>query len=348
VEQIYNFQYKNNGLAHDEEVLPDDLVTNNKIIEIFKLTHRDKVFKCESMNKREFFSSLYENFKLYFHMIKIELNTFASRIKLLFLRFSDIINGKSKYQFSYLSCQKHEEQTFDNIVGTYKEVYCNVCRIYSCFHSIGTKQFDNPENYNINGYTCSYRSILDFSYRRYSKNSPDSDMRKELTELVVTFNTIIQNHNLTKHESLTKITEATLSEDQLPEDYKPCSSFCYKNFLHLNEEKKNEIYILYKNYKMKPIAESYIMKLCEIFKYDPCNIRLFLSQFYQIDYKNIECTIIYFFLLNINFENLINKNMKYFSCWTKKKSCKKKKRKVNQISGKRLKHINRYFEESKK
>ena len=96
-----------------------------------------------------------------------------------------------------------------------------------------------------------------------------------------------------------------------------CSDNCYLNFLYSTNEEQMDTYAKFRNLKINEIDEFYFLKFITIFQFDPC---LISKQFLLIksgSYNNniiinepsslaVDCLIIYFQILNLNFKSIMN------------------------------------------
>lgn len=63
----------------------------------------------------------------------------------------------------YLSIKKTEAISFENVIGTYKQLFCSVCSTYCCnLHNIKEDNFcfDNPEIHKMDNFLHSYKSLI--------------------------------------------------------------------------------------------------------------------------------------------------------------------------------------------
>ena len=86
------------------------------------------------------------------------------------------------------------------------------------------------------------------------------------------------------------------------EDKKPCSGFCYKNFLLCDEKLHDDTYSALKEKQFPEIYELLLIKFLLILKFDPCHIYKLIKVFTK-DVPNFEinCTDIYLHLLSKKF-----------------------------------------------
>ena len=86
------------------------------------------------------------------------------------------------------------------------------------------------------------------------------------------------------------------------EDKKPCSGFCYKNFLLCDEKLHDDTYSALKEKQFPEIYELLLIKFVLILKFDPCHIYKLIKVFTK-DVPNFEinCTDIYLHLLSKKF-----------------------------------------------
>ncbi len=74
------------------------------------------------------------------------------------------LNGDFLKTYSYyLSIKKTDEISFENLIGTYKQLFCSICSTYCCnLHNIKEDNFcfDNPEIYKMDNFMHSYKSLV--------------------------------------------------------------------------------------------------------------------------------------------------------------------------------------------
>jgi hypothetical protein len=269
----------------------------------------------------------------------------AIRLKQIFYRnFPKINRHIEKNFFNHLSCTKKEEKIFNNIVGTYKELYCPICYKFDCkIHGINTeeKEFDNPIYYDIKEYLSSYKFLIEYSIYKLGSNKTNSYLDKMISDCSTIYNDIINKNDSLKHFSKIETDSTKININ----DITPCSRYCYKNFFEISNKKKKELFEKYWRNALGEINDLYFNKLVQIFNYNPCNIFLLLNTFnYNNKISIIECTIIYFKLLKIPIENIIKENIDYFKL-CKRINSKKYKSKQH-LSNEVVTHIQKQAKES--
>ena len=84
-----------------------------------------------------------------------------------------IINFKFKILSYYLSIKKTDEVSFENLIGTYKQLFCSICSTYCCnLHNIKEDNFcfDNPEVHKMDNFLHSYKSLIYTSMLSHTLN----------------------------------------------------------------------------------------------------------------------------------------------------------------------------------
>lgn len=317
VNQLWREEKKENGDSQENLIssliddfslsLDDDALTNYLIIEILKT--------CKKLE----FQELYEKANHFFRSIIFnDLNPsfFNKRVLKIFDRAFVFV----PCEYFYLSCQKKEKKIFNNIEGTYKELFCNICSVYDCkIHLIlRVKNFDCEHSYNVNEFIKTYKTMIEYSIAAKSENETNFT-RMILSKVEIFNNEIFKKLNIQKY----KINPRIDFEDI---DNNNCGDKCFKNFLKLSDKCKDEIYSKYfknkninrnnhqeeqdeeevLNHHLGRIAELFFSKFFHIFKYDPCTIKLALNTlgnkpliFNENFTNNLHCTDIYFKLLSV-------------------------------------------------
>jgi hypothetical protein len=328
-----------------EDEFSDDLITNNRIIELFKVCN--KYYREE---KKASFESMFYWFKELFKFRYISKESFCKRIKKNFLR--QFNNFSRPSLFYYLSCKNNEEKSFNNIVGTYKELFCNICFEFHCnIHGTSSKEFDSKDSYDIKDYYTTLQRLMG----NIHKINLRDEWPAQYNSLLKDVDTLLIQKNIKNKTKITKPKIKELSKNGnntvkithkglISHTY--CSQFCYKN---LNSLSKSAVTNLFSKYFLKDfqignsIQTLYMLKLFSLFKFDPCLILKVLNIFLNI--TEIECTLIAFYLINniMKMEELLP----YYKLYKKALYFNKKNTgKQVKISKQRLENINEQIKNS--
>jgi hypothetical protein len=342
---------------NSEGIIPDDLVTNCIITEIIKESMRKEKKKRQSdLNnstggKGELLDIFYDKFKHKFPLqFNIQKNTFKIRVRTLFNRITANNNHTNQAKFYYMSCVITEEKKFNNIVGTNKQIYCCICFIYDCkVHGIKIdKDFDNPDCYTLKDSIKTFREIHDLSYQAMTKTIKSDNMfyERKINNNIKEYNALIKHFKL---DSLGMGTnEIKLNDSEkltLDIEIETCSKYCYKNFLQIGDDKKNQIWNEH-NYQFSETYELYFGKLFEIFKYNPCMIFKCLKMLENNRHVLLECTNVYIRLISNAFsiDKIITKiNVDYNNMIRREKVGKNR----NNMNMERIRKIKKNMLESK-
>lgn len=321
-----NFFYRYYGEEKIEEVtkkiksipielvneIPDDLLSNLMFLSLLSVFPDIKELKNEIINL--------------FGLKKVTSRTINKRIKKLFDRYHLLVKS-NKNIFYHMSCGANEPKEYENLIGTNKQLFCALCWIYDChLHQQPESSFDSPQCYNVKEYLKTYRTINEASFKvikEYYPNLEEGLQQNELFNKINSncekYNSIIQDYKLghfsgyinlfeDKNSINTSInniisqingTSTEIGPQETPSDC--CTEFCYKNFLKLSNETKLKICKQMKG-PLPNIYELYLVKLVQIFKYDPCAISKAMKLITLDDQTDsssiIECYVIYLRLIS--------------------------------------------------
>lgn len=307
VNQHYENNIKNQNDKF-EDFLSDDLVTNVLMLQFAKSTLEViKNKKYNNEDEKDGFMHTYYTLFRFSNRKKFTENTLRNRLIKIHDRFNDKI-VKEENLFFHLSCKENEEKVFNNIVSTYKELFCQICLIFDCrIHSAKqVHNFENPNDLDILGYLNTYKLLL--THTEIKLNSTISDISLYFPKIV---KSQLENLDL----FLKKTKNLNISLKKIPiYDENVCSNFCWKNFLKINDNKKEELFYKFQNYKFNNVVDLYLEKMIKVYKFNPCLIYQNIVVFHDERGKNfMECTIVYIKIILSDLNNIVARSLRYFS-----------------------------------
>jgi hypothetical protein len=301
-----------------------------RIIELLKITINMNKSKNFSLDELYYWvmQKLFKNFN-------ITKDTLLKRLRTLFTRYLSKFNRPPILY--YLSCKNAEDKIFNNIVGTYKELFCNICLVYNCnSHGPGDKLFDSKYSYDLMSYAQTFVNMIELPTP--SKENCFTKYDEILISQIEEYQLFIEKY---KMEKVLKKINYNNAQSHCKDS---CSFFCFKDFMFLKGEKKSNVIKNCLESSNKEIENNFILnlyleKLFRIFNYNPCILSKFLSIIFD---KNTECTKIYMYLISnpvYNIKDVLVQKFKYYKLLNKQEVINKKNLKLNKIGKKQEENI---------
>jgi hypothetical protein len=315
--------------------LTHDAVTNYIVINLIRSLSpniNSKILNEDRHSIGPCFEQLTESIrKVYRYVENTDCSDFTKK---LFNKYA-----KEKISLTYLSCKSHEQKIMKNVVGTYKTLYCNICKIYDCKnHFLKDERwldFDNTEGYKDYLYIIYFKKLIELSKSLILNRGQIFNSDNQISIFFLEMQNKEQILELKEIKS--KIIPSKISIDE-----EPCSNMCFKNFLRESND------IIKEWNAARNISEEsdeiYFMKLFQIHKFNPCIISQILKlkrKLFSPDDTDVsDCRVIYFKLLDID----LLSHLKQIKISTK--NIKKTSKKTGNSN--LIKNINKAKKESKK